>query len=164
MTTASVRRCLIALLLVGFVGCGRESKTPKQTAESKPPDQEEKEAIAAIEELGATIESLGPGGGISVSFTNKAPTDAALVHLKRLTNLEWLSLGNTNVTDAGLVHVKGLTNLTNMYLYDTKITDAGLVHLKELTSLELLDLGGSKVTDEGVNALQTALPNCTIVR
>jgi hypothetical protein len=163
MTTASLRRCLIALLLAGFVGCGGESETPRQTAESKPPDQEEKEAIAAMEELGATIESLGPGGGINVSFTNKTPTDAALVRLKRLTNLEWLSLGDTNVTDAELVHVEGLTNLTNLYLYDTKITDAGLVHLKGLTSLKILDLGGSKVTDEGVEALQTALPNCTIV-
>ena len=164
MTTASLRRCLIALFLVGFMGCGGEPKTPKQAAESNPPDQKEKEAIAAIEELGGTVESLGPGAGINVSFTNETPTDAALVHLKQLTNLEWLSLGNTNVTDAGLVHVEGLTNLTNVYLYDTEVTDAGLVHLKGLTNLKMLDLGGSNVTDEGVNELQTALPNCTIVR
>ena len=164
MTSASMKRCLIVALLVGFVGCGRDSNTPNQTAESNPPNQEEQEAMAAIEKLGGTVESLGPGGGINVSFTDKTPTDAALVHLKRLTNLEWLSLGSTNVADADLVHVKGLTNLTNLYLYDTKITDAGLVHLNGLTSLKMLDLGGSEVTDEGVKKLRAALPDCTIVR
>ena len=163
MTTASQRRHLIVPLFVAFLGCGGESTTRNQAAESSPPDQEEKAAIAAIEKLGATIESLGPGGGINVSFTSETPTNAALVHLKQLPNIEWLSLGNTDVTDADLVHVKELTNLTNVYLYDTSITDAGLVHLEGLTSLKMLDLGGSKVTDDGVKALQTALPNCTIV-
>ena len=38
-------------------------------------------------------------------------TDAGLVHLKGLTQLQWLDLAETKVTDAGLVHLKGLTQL-----------------------------------------------------
>ena len=114
-------------------------------------------------------------------------TDEGLVHLKGLTNLQWLSLTDTQITDAGLVHLKDLTNLTTLYL-PKQITDAGLVHLKGLTNLEELDLSGTQitdaglvhlkgftnlqtlliagteVTDAGIAELQKALPNCTIHR
>ena len=103
-------------------------------------------------------------------------TDAGLVHLKGLTNLEVLSLEGTQVTDAGLVHLKRLTNLRWLDLSDTQVTDAGLVHLKgltnlgrpvhlkgnDLTNLARLSLGNTEVTDAGVEKLQQALPNCTI--
>ena len=36
----------------------------------------------------------------------------------------------THITDAGLVHLKGLTNLETLHLSDTPITDAGLLHLE----------------------------------
>ena len=46
----------------------------------------------------------------------------------------------------------------------TKVTDDGLEHLKVLTSLKTLYLINTNVTDDGVKKLQTALPNCEIVR
>ena len=47
------------------------------------------------------------------------------------------------VTDARLIHLKGLTNLETLELGDTKITDAGLVNLKGLTKLKMLNLGNT---------------------
>src|SRR4029077_19446304 len=46
------------------------------------------------------------------------------------------------VTDAGLVNLKGLTDLNHLNLGGTDVTDAGLVHLKGLTNLKFLNLGG----------------------
>ena len=44
-------------------------------------------------------------------------TDEVLAEkLKGLTKLEGLILYGTKVTDAGLVHLKGLTNLEDLYL------------------------------------------------
>ena len=68
------------------------------------------------------------------------------------------------MTDAGLVHLKRLTQLQQLYLERTKVTDAGLEHLKGLTQLRNLDLSQTEVTDEGVKKLQQALPNCEIER
>ena len=44
------------------------------------------------------------------------------------------------------------------------ITDAGLVHLKELANLQYLLVGEAEITDSGIVVLQTALPNCEIIR
>ena len=41
-----------------------------------------------------------------------------------------MDLPGESITDAGLVHLQGLTQLQALCLADTKITDAGLVHLQ----------------------------------
>ena len=75
-----------------------------------------------------------------------------------------VSIGGANVTEAALEHLKGLTNLKVLWLINTKVTDAGLEHLSGLTNLENLYVIGTKVSDEGVKKLQKALPNCKIRR
>ena len=75
-----------------------------------------------------------------------------------------LSLHDTKITDAGLVHLKGLTNLQNLDLIGTKVTDAGLVHLKDLTNLQLLRLEDTQVTDAGLAAMKQTLPNCQVTK
>jgi hypothetical protein len=80
-------------------------------------------------------------------------TDAGLEHLKGLTNLEVLSLGYTQVTDAGLEHLKGLVNLRELDLFQTQVTDAGLVYLKEMAELRQLHLGATRLTDAGLRHL-----------
>jgi len=47
-------------------------------------------------------------------------------------------LDGTQITDADLIHLKGLTELEGLYLHGTQITDAGLVHLRDLPRLEVL--------------------------
>ena len=85
-------------------------------------------------------------------------TDAGLVHLEGLTNLQSLHLSETQITDAVLVHLKGLTSLE----INTQVTGAGLVHLKGVTNLQSLNLNRTQVTDAGVAELKQALPDCKI--
>ncbi len=77
-------------------------------------------------------------------------SDAGLEHLKGLANLTELRLGSTRISDAGLVHLTGLTNLTRLNLSSSQVGDAGLVHLTGLTSLTELNLANARVTDAGV--------------
>jgi hypothetical protein len=100
----------------------------------------------------------------NLSLYNTNATDAGLKHLKGLTQLQKLVLVNTPVTDAGLGHLEGLTKLEYLLLVDTQVTDAGLGHLKGLTKLQCLLLQGTKVTDAGVAELKKALPNVEVYR
>ena len=88
-----------------------------------------------------------------LELAHTAVTDAGLVHLKGLTNLQSLGIGGfgSKITDSGLVHLKGLTNLQTLNLFGCpKITDAGLVHLKGLTNLQTLGLYSIQITDAGL--------------
>jgi len=97
---------------------------------------------------------------IGVSYAEA--TDADLMHLKSLMQLQCLHLGGTRVTDAGLEHVKGSTHLQELFLGGTQVTDAGMENLTRLTQLQTLNLAGTPVTDEGVKKLKEALPDCEI--
>ena len=80
-------------------------------------------------------------------------TDSGLEHLKTLTHLEELNLDSTMVTDAGLEHLKGLRRLRELNLANTKVSDAGLEYLKGLTNLDFLDLTNTQVTNAGLEHL-----------
>ena len=111
---------------------GSKSKTDKPPAKAADADP-----VAALKKLGATIKQNEQGEVVEVN------------------------LGGS-ITDAGLVHLKGLANLQALDLAFTKITDSGLVHLKGLVNLQTLDLAFTKTTDAGVADLQKSLPNCEI--
>jgi hypothetical protein len=49
------------------------------------------------------------------------------------------------VTDAGLEHLKGLTSLQRLWLGEIQVTGAGPEHLKGLTSLKSLGLNGTQL-------------------
>jgi len=127
---------------------------------------EQAKAIAEIEKLGGrvTLDEKSPSKpviGVNLTCSLKV-TDAGLVHLKGLTTLRSLNLGNTKATDAGLEHLRGLADLHKLILWDTWVTDAGLEHLNGLTNLQSLDLRKTQVTENGVKKLQQALPGCQI--
>ncbi|MFI5381385.1 MAG: hypothetical protein ACHRHE_18975 [Tepidisphaerales bacterium] len=81
---------------------------------------------------------------------NAKVTDAGLVHLKQLKRLRELELNATGITDAGLVHLEDLKGLQVLRLVNTQITGAGLAHLKQLKALQRLDLRGTQITDAGL--------------
>ena len=139
--------------------------------------RKQREAVAAIEELGGVVyydfqvdnsrgllraklpgpkwlrELVGDEYFVSVHFVdlgNTQVTDAQLEHLKGLSNLQALVLDRTQVTDAGLEHLKGLTNLQTLSLRNCRITGAGLEHLKGLTNLQSLNLRDTRITDAGL--------------
>lgn len=80
-------------------------------------------------------------------------TDADLVHLVPLTDLQRLNIQHMQITNDGLVYLQGLTNLRYLVLNE-EITDAGLVHLANLKRLEWLCLAQTKLTGDGLKHLQ----------
>jgi len=89
-------------------------------------------------------------------------TDAALPHLKHLTELEYLDLDRTGITDAGLEHVTALRNLRGIQFAFTEVGDAGLEHLHVLSNLREVNARGTKVTKAGVDRLKQRLPDIRI--
>lgn len=85
-------------------------------------------------------------------------SDAALVHLRHLSNLRELSLRGRS--DAGLVHLEGLTELKFLDLSGSLasilrsasgiLLEDGLAHLRHLPRLEELHLRGRKISVAGL--------------
>jgi len=89
----------------------------------------------------------------SLSLVDTQVTEESLAHLENLTRLEFLELSGPNVTDAGMDHLKGLANLEVLLLDDTKVGDAGLEQLRELHNLRVLGLWNTEVSDAGLRHL-----------
>jgi hypothetical protein len=95
---------------------------------------------------------------VSVSFWSSSVNDDELKILKRLPQLQMLSLRSTQLTDAGLENLKEQTQLQTLSLRVTRVTDAGLENLKGLTQLQELSLSGTMVTDAGLDNLKRKPP------
>ena len=96
-------------------------------------------------------------------------TDAGIVQVARLTQLQQLimhpssmddvgvisffDVNRPRVTSAGLVHLKGLTDLLRLDVEGTGISDPGLAELTGLSKLSDLDLSFTDVTDAGLKHL-----------
>ena len=145
----------VSIFVITAAAAG-QSKTVQRTAA-------EKKAIAAIKKLGGKIkyDEKNPARHvIHVDFYGTKVTDADLIALKGLPQLDFLRLCYTQITDAGLVHLKGLKNLRVLDLGHTKITDAGLVHLRGFTNLRILWIENTKATNAGAKKLHAVLPKC----
>ena len=156
-------RVLLAVLLIGIVGCGGEDSPgegavptlegSQATVDKSPVEETGADPVTALKMLGACINGdkfYERGEVVEVIFyDNNQFTDAGLVHLEELTALQRLWLEHTQVTDAGLVHLTRLSDLQALFLPD-RITDAGLVHLKGLGKLQVLDFADSPITDAGL--------------
>ena len=139
---------------------------------------DEREAILALKAVGATIPLNSAGRAEKIYLArSKKVTDADLVHLKALRDvnevklsftgitdaalgnlahlerIEVLSLHDTKVTGPGLVELQQLLQLRELYLSKTAISDDGLAHLADHTNLEMLFLSETKITDEGLKYL-----------
>ena len=90
-------------------------------------------------------------------------TDASLVEVGKLKNLNKLHLEGTSVGDAGLNHLKGLPYLEYLNLVGTKVTDAGLLKLAALKSLKNVYVWKSAVTDSGIAQLHKVRPDLHVV-
>ncbi len=92
----------------------------------------------------------------SLSLTDNGLTDIS--PLAGLTELSFLQLGNNQVSD--ISPLAGLSKLKTLYLDGNPIDDFTPLHsLKSLTTLSLKNTG---ITEEEAEALEEALPNCSI--
>ena len=89
-------------------------------------------------------------------------SDACLIPIQGLSQLQTLTLSGNRITDEGLALIAGMPELESLDLDATDVTDAGLVHLQALKKLKSLSLGGTRVTPQGARALQSALPGLEV--
>lgn len=132
---------------------------------SKEQNQLEVSAVNArtFSDAQATVLPKVSGQIVWLKLGDTEISDAALVQIAKLKNLQKLHLEQTNVTDAGLKNLKGLANLEYLNLYGTAITDAGLIELTGLKSLKTVYLWQTKVTEAGLANLKKAMPTLEIV-
>jgi hypothetical protein len=110
-----------------------------------------------------------------LDLRNTRITDQGLRHLKGLSQIEQLTLGNDDsrfspshavpispITDSGLVHLKGLTRLSNLNLSGLPITDSGLDALGDLPQLGGLYLSRTKIKGLGLGRLNS-LPTLVLL-
>ena len=90
-------------------------------------------------------------------------SDATMMQVAKLKNLQKLHLEETNVTDVGLKQLKGLTNLEYLNLYGTAISDAGLTELTGLKNLKTVYLWQTNVTEQGIANLKKVMPTLEII-
>jgi hypothetical protein len=91
-------------------------------------------------------------------------TDTGLERLQALISLFSLDLNETRVSDEGVKHLKELPKLIELGLRATRVTDSAAADLEEMTDLQELDLRGTNVSNDAMEALQKALPHCSIHR
>jgi len=139
-------------LLIAPSLCEENKKKPAT------PSKAQREAIAALKNLGAVFEG-GYAGGLAVRLDPRhitAPgriSKDVLAKLKTLTNLKALYVNNAfgryKMSEAGLLDLKELSNLRALGLLSTQITDAELAHVAALSDLEMLVLVEHEITDGG---------------
>jgi internalin A len=91
-----------------------------------------------------------------LDIDNSKMTDTSLEAIGKLKNLEELRIGGEGFSDRGVEHLKRLTRLRYLSLGEGKhqISDAGLEFLKGMHDLEYINLGGWNVSDQGIDKLR----------
>jgi hypothetical protein len=84
----------------------------------------------ADQEIASKLASAAKPNPGEVSAMGNEEQIAAIKKLGGLFIGTSLILSGPNVTDAGLVHLKGMTGLKALFLGDAKVTDAGATKLK----------------------------------
>lgn len=114
----------------------------------------------------AFIESLTRLQHLDLAWTNV--TDAGVIHLSPLQQLEALSLADRTITGDGFAGLS-LPRLRELKLTSTVITDRGLSHLTRFKSLTSLQIRFGRISDAGVPYLTSLaelrgleLSNCNI--
>jgi len=135
-----------------------------------------KEVVEAMERAGGTVR-VDAGRAVAVNLDKIADPEPLLPLLRKLPDLEELSIRNKKFDDHGMARLKGLPKVTALIVSfssvgddglkvlgslprlhtfqarSTKVTDAGLAHLQDPVGLEVLVLGGNDITDAGVARL-----------
>jgi sugar lactone lactonase YvrE len=88
-----------------------------------------------------------------LELSGTAITSAGLVHLRELTNLQFLNLCLTNVSDEGFENLAKLTNLRRMTVCSSKVTGTGFRYFAGMSQLESINLHSSPASDAGLLAI-----------
>lgn len=157
-----------AMLAIG--GCSKPPAKPLPVSRPSLPDYLPmaapeilaKEAASTMTQLGARMILNGEGTVRSVVFTDIPISDAALVRLQDLPDLEVLSLSGTQVTNSGMSHLTNLERLSYLFMNDTDITDQGLMTLADSVALRYISLDNTDVTAQAVEEFRKRSPGTVV--
>lgn len=91
-------------------------------------------------------------------------TDAGMEALNQMPRLTWLDVSNTGISDKGLLAWKKPANLRLLRAsFNPKLTDAALGGLVDLSDPQVLEFAGTKVTPAGAETLRQRFPRCSVV-
>lgn len=82
--------------------------------------------------------------------------------LRRLPDLERVTLCDSAITDAGIRDLSSVTRLRAVDLSGTAITDASVSVLAQLPNLEHLDIDGTKISSSGRKKLRRERPGLSL--
>lgn len=115
--------------------------------------------LGRLPELRTLDLTMSPGYAFAQDDRGTRLTDAALVHVAKLRDLEELQLNDVPITDAGLARLAGLANLRHLDLSGTRITDASLPLLESsFPALESLAIERTEVTNVAARRLARNRP------
>ena len=87
--------------------------------------------------------------------------NGVLKQLSKFGSIETLVINTpNNMTDAGMVHVAKLQNLQRLNITLVKITDRGLQHLATLQNLRHLSVDSKLLSDKAISDFEKSNPNC----
>jgi hypothetical protein len=138
---------------VAAKGAGGDANSPPAALEAGKP--ENKQAIAALQSLGAETSFDAAGNLREVSLADFQFDDEDVQYLRGLPNLRFVILQDANVTDDALANLGKLKSLHALDLTYSGITNHGLRHLTELDRLRYLTLRQTKVTDRSLSYLKS---------
>lgn len=96
----------------------------------------------------------------SLNIISTKLDDSGMPHLAKLTALKSLRLTNNGkITDAGMVQLAGLKNLETLAVVGTQITGKAYAAFEGFAKLTRISHRGSQIDDEGLRQLCEHLPN-----
>ena len=138
-----------SFVLIGTLagGCVARQSPPAAVAEPSLADQ-----IAAVR-----------AGDSDAIKTFALTTNDDLAGVSQLPGLRELLLEETQITDAGVLALTGLTDLEHLRLRGARIGNAGIAHLCQFQNLRILNLPHAQFTDDALAEL-ARLPKLELLR
>jgi len=140
---------IASVVLIGMLagGCVARHPLPQAVAEPSLDDQ-----IAAIR-----------AGNSDAIKSHALTTNDDLARVSQLPGLRELLLEETQITDAGVLALTGLTDLEHLRLRGARIGNAGIAHLCQFQKLRILNLPHAQFTDDALAEL-ARLPKLELLR
>jgi hypothetical protein len=166
MQASALLRGLLLVVLVMGSGCGRPSDEDRfrlLAARVRDGVSDTIDGARTPKIRDQTLQAIVGLGGLRHLVLDGCPiTDAGLVHVAEVPELESLSLSETRITDQGLAVLTGLPQLRFLRLDRVGVTDRGLEWVGKIRSLRTVSLWQARITGNGLKHL-SELPELCIL-
>jgi Leucine-rich repeat (LRR) protein len=150
---------LAAILCAVTFGC---QGSPAPSADASPDPTTDEQVLRALDCYEPMYQVDVNGRVTHLHLQWRHLPGPVLDEIDKLTELEFLDVGNTTLTDEGLAQLKDLQKLTTLSLAGSQITDKGLRWLEKLRSLHQIWVSKNRVSETAVEQLKEARPDLAV--